>query len=62
MHWLIKALVALIIGAVVAFIVNKVLVHIGGVTDPGFWAWLVGVVVGVVYFFYGNWPNNEVRP
>lgn len=48
---LLKALVALFVGVVVAFIVGKVCQHFGIDT---FWGWLAGVIAGLAYFFYGS--------
>lgn len=45
---LVKALIALIIGAVVAAIAEAVCRHFAIDT---FWGWLVGVAAGLVYFF-----------
>lgn len=55
---LVKALIALIIGAIVAAIAEVVCRHFG-IDD--FWGWLVGVVVGLVYFVSGpDYPHRVV--
>jgi predicted Kef-type K+ transport protein len=50
MNLLLKALIALVVGAIVAFIVGKVCVHFA--IDP-FWGWVAGVIAGIAYFLYG---------
>lgn len=55
---LVKALIALLIGAVVAAIAEAVCRHFA-IDD--FWGWLVGVVVGLVYFVSGpDYPHRVV--
>lgn len=44
----VRALVALIIGAVVAAIAEAICRHF---TIDTFWGWLVGVAAGLVFFF-----------
>lgn len=53
MNLILKALISLLVGAVVAFVVGRVLAHFG---YDLFWAWLVGVIAGLSYFFYGTGP------
>lgn len=56
MYLLVKALIALLVGAVVAAIAGVVCRHFG--VDP-FWAWLVGTVAGLVYFVSGpEYPHR----
>lgn len=49
MGLLLKALIALVIGVVVAFIVGKVCQHFAIDT---FYGWLAGVIAGLIYFVY----------
>lgn len=53
---LVKALIALVIGAVVALISEVVCRHFN--IDP-FWGWLIGVIAGLIYFFSG--PEHPRR-
>lgn len=55
MQLLLKALFALVIGVVVAFIVGKICQHFG--VDM-FWGWLAGVIAGVAYFVSGPVPRS----
>lgn len=48
MNIIVKAVIALLIGVFVAFVVGKICVHFK--IDP-FWGWLSGVVAGLLYFF-----------
>ncbi len=53
MNILLKALIALVIGVVVAFIVGRICLHFG--VDQ-FFGWLAGVIAALLYFFGGsNW-------
>lgn len=49
---IVKAIIAIIIGAVVAAIAEAICRHFG---IDAFWGWLVGVAAGLAYFFGG--PN-----
>lgn len=57
MNLVLKALIALAVGVVVAFIVGKVCQHFG--VDI-FWGWLAGVIAGLVYFVNGPVPTQRV--
>ena len=54
---LLKALLALVIGVIVAFIVGKICVHF---KVDAFWGWLAGVIAAIAYFLEG--PGIPVRP
>jgi steroid 5-alpha reductase family enzyme len=56
MSLLIKALIALVIGVVVAFIVGQVCKHFG--VDI-FWGWVAGVIAGLLYFVSGPVPPQR---
>lgn len=56
MTLILKALVALMVGVVIAFIVGHICTHFG--VDM-FWGWLAGVIAGLAYFLYG--PNPVTR-
>lgn len=58
MSLILKALIALVIGVVVAFIVGQVCKHFG---FDLFWGWLIGVIAGLIYFFYSG-PVVPTRP
>ena len=57
MNLVLKALIALVIGVVVAFIIGEVCKHFG--VDM-FWGWLAGVIAGLVYFVNGPVPTQRV--
>lgn len=57
MNLVLKALIALVVGVVVAFIVGKVCQHFG--VDM-FWGWLAGVIAGLGWFLYGPTPPQRV--
>jgi predicted Kef-type K+ transport protein len=50
MNILLKALLALVVGVVVAFFAGKICVHFG--IDP-FWGWIAGVIAGLIYYLRG---------
>lgn len=50
MSLLLKALIALAVGVVVAFIAGKILQHFNLDT---FYGWLAGVIAGLLYFVKG---------
>lgn len=50
MNALLKALIALVVGVVVAFIVGKVLQHYN--LDM-FWGWVAGVIAALAYYLKG---------
>lgn len=56
MNLVLKALIALVIGVVVAFIIGEVCKHFG--VDM-FWGWLAGVIAGLVYFVNGPTPTQR---
>lgn len=56
MNVLLKALVALVVGVVVAYIVGKVCQQF---SIDMFWGWLAGVIAGLAYFVYG--PDDFQR-
>lgn len=56
MSTLLKVLIAVVVGVVVAFIAGAILKHFG--LDL-FWGWLVGVIAGLIYFTSG--PVLPVR-
>jgi predicted Kef-type K+ transport protein len=58
MSLLLKVLIALIIGVIVAFIAGKVCQHFN--LDM-FWGWLAGVVAGIFYFVNGNGLPTTLR-
>lgn len=45
-----KALIALIVGVVVAFFAGKICVHFG--IDP-FYGWIAGLIAGMIYYLRG---------
>jgi hypothetical protein len=51
MGLVLKALIALVVGVVVAFIVGQVCKHFG---FDLFFGWLIGVIAGILFFLYGN--------
>lgn len=57
----VRALFALIVGAVVAVIAEAICNHFG---IDSFWGWLVGVAAGLAFFFNyrGTWsgPNRPL--
>lgn len=57
MGLVLKALIALVVGVVVAFIVGQVCKHFG---FDLFFGWLIGVIAGGLYFVYG--PSVPTRP
>lgn len=50
MNLLLKALIALVVGVVVAYIVGRICLHFA---IDGFWSWLAGVITGLLYFVRG---------
>lgn len=57
---LVKALIALVVFAIVAAIGKVVCTHFG--IDP-FWGWLVGVIAGLAYYFgYDQHRNTPLVP
>ena len=50
MSILLKALIALVVGVIVAYIVGRICLHFN--LDQ-FWGWLAGVIAGVAYFVNG---------
>lgn len=50
MNLLLKALIALVIGVFVAYVVGRICVHF---SIDQFWGWLAGVIAGVAYFAKG---------
>lgn len=56
---LVRAIIAIIIGAVVAFIAEKICVHFA--IDP-FWGWLLGVAAALIYFFGYDHYNSPRLP
>jgi steroid 5-alpha reductase family enzyme len=50
MGFLLKALVALVVGVIVAYIVGKICAHFSVDT---FWGWIAGVIAGLAYFLRG---------
>lgn len=53
---LVKAIIALLIGAVVAAIAEAICRHFA---IDSFWGWLVGVAVGLAYFISGpDYPHR----
>jgi len=50
MNILLKALIALVVGVVVAFFVGEVCKHF---SVDIFWGWVAGVIAGLAYFLYG---------
>lgn len=56
MNLLLKALIALVVGVVVAFIAGKVCQHFA--VDM-FWGWLTGVIAGLIYFVSGPTPPSR---
>lgn len=50
MNLLLKALIALVVGVVVAYIVGRICLHFA---IDGFWSWLAGVIAGLLYFVRG---------
>lgn len=56
MNILLKALIALVVGVVVAYIVGRICLHFSIDT---FWGWLAGVIAGLAYFVSGpDYPNR----
>lgn len=53
MAFLLKLLIALVIGSIAGFIMTRVCLHFG--IDP-FWGWICGVIAGLVYLLYGSTP------
>lgn len=50
MSILVRALIALVVGVVVAFFVGKICIHFG---IDAFWGWLIGVIAGLLWFLQG---------
>lgn len=57
MRLILKALIALVVGVIVAFIVGQICKHFG---FDLFWGWLIGVLAGFLYFMSG--PDVPTRP
>jgi len=59
MNIFVRGIIALIIGAVVALIAEKICVHFA--IDP-FWGWLLGVAAALIYFFSYDRINGPRIP
>jgi len=59
MNLVLKALISLVVGVVIAFIVGQVCKHFA--VDI-FWGWLAGVIAALAYFLYGPFGTPTVRP
>ena len=57
MNVFLKGLIALIVGAIVAAIAEAICRHMG-IDD--FWGWLVGVIVGLLFFFNYESPRRPL--
>lgn len=51
MNAILRALIALVVGVIVAFVAGVVLKHFG--LDL-FWGWVLGVIAGLAYFLSGG--------
>ena len=57
MNLLLKALIALVVGVIVAYIVGKILQHYSLDT---FWGWIAGVIAALAYYVSGpSFPNKR---